>query len=735
MDLVLIKTSRPAPMERCVPNEVLWTMRTDSQVDMHDEAAADQSRRSCKASKSGQSGLGACAYGPFDWSEVVNHCDTKQQVLRSRTQQTKGSREDRNIPPNQALRLGQKSPGHFRSLDTATLQIRDEILQYDLHLTSSKSFTTFTFRNTTSDLSRRLGSLRILLSGLHPRATPILEVHYPGSFDPVTAMSADLSAGQSNGRSAGLTLNLSSNNPFRNRAASPNSGLSPGSGSFSPPPPHSPFDDPEPARPVSRNPFFDPTDNSQAQRLQSPASMASANENRKSPTAEELFDNLIIIDDDDKPLPKPAPRPDGARVPPRGPPGGPPRGENVPRGGRGPPPSHRPTRSQEEALRARRMQERAGSNGARDLLGMSQKRPAERRPRRNSESSIMAERPPLTEEEKKAKELRRRERERRHREGKDRSKSGKPSRKLDLIDQLDATSIYGTGLFHHDGPFDALNPHRNRNGSRHAPMQAFPKDSINMSLGGSGPLNAKPDHKALMGKHDEEAYLDYNRSRKGEPAIYEEPAGTKKDANVFDPHARASILHGDETLGLGTSTFLEGTPVAQTAIQRRQAESAQETMEQGLQRKKSLAQRIRGINRGPRDMNNRSRITNPDGAYGPRSGDLPTGSSTGERNPFFNDYDKGEERITVRRQDSNAMSPGSPNSPPRGYGLERRATTDASAAMSQEPTKPQASGSGGGGFLTRVKSLKGGRRQRPEPPSVAAPTYTPPSAPAPGAAI
>ncbi|KAK9416696.1 putative Pal1 cell morphology protein-domain-containing protein [Seiridium unicorne] len=548
-------------------------------------------------------------------------------------------------------------------------------------------------------------------------------------------MSADLSAGQSNGRSAGLTLNLSSNNPFRNRAASPNSGLSPGSGSFSPPPPHSPFDDPEPARPVSRNPFFDPTDNSQAQRLQSPASMAPANENRKSPTAEELFDNLIIIDDDDKPLPKPAPRPDGARVPPRGPPGGPPRGENVPRGGRGPPPSHRPTRSQEEALRARRMQERAGSNGARDLLGMSQKRPAERRPRRNSESSIMAERPPLTEEEKKAKELRRRERERRHREGKDRSKSGKPSRKLDLIDQLDATSIYGTGLFHHDGPFDALNPHRNRNGSRHAPMQAFPKDSINMSLGGSGPLNAKPDHKALMGKHDEEAYLDYNRSRKGEPAIYEEPAGTKKDTNVFDPHARASILHGDETLGLGTSTFLEGTPVAQTAIQRRQAESAQETMEQGLQRKKSLAQRIRGINRGPRDMNNRSRITNPDGAYGPRSGDLPTGSSTGERNPFFNDYDKGEERITVRRQDSNPMSPGSPNSPPRGYGLERRATTDASAAMSQEPTKPQASGSGGGGFLTRVKSLKGGRRQRPEPPSVAAPTYTPPSAPAPGAAI
>jgi hypothetical protein len=50
----------------------------------------------------------------------------------------------------------------------------------------------------------------------------------------------------------------------------------------------------------------------------------------------------------------------------------------------------------------------------------------------------------LTEEQKKAREARRREREReRERRGKD--KSGRPSRRLDLIDQLDATSIYGTG--------------------------------------------------------------------------------------------------------------------------------------------------------------------------------------------------------------------------------------------------------------------------------------------------
>lgn len=306
--------------------------------------------------------------------------------------------------------------------------------------------------------------------------------------------------GQSDGRSAGLTLNLSSNNPFRNRAASPNSGLSPNSNTFSPPPPHSPFDDPPPERPVSRNPFFDPSDNSQHQRVKSPASMASANENRKSPTAEELFvssrltalfltrwplldlapvnallyksygcstnahyficrvayietqDNLIILDDKPAPAAKAAQRPDGARGPHRGHPSGPSRGENNPsRGGRGPPPSHRPTRSQEEALRARRMQERGPSNGDRSLLDSPQKRTTERRPRRNSESSIMGAERPLTEEERRAKELRRRERERRHRDGKDKdSKSGKPSRKLDLIDQLDATSIYGTGCEYHD---------------------------------------------------------------------------------------------------------------------------------------------------------------------------------------------------------------------------------------------------------------------------------------------
>lgn len=69
-----------------------------------------------------------------------------------------------------------------------------------------------------------------------------------------------------------------------------------------------------------------------------------------------------------------------------------------------------------------------------------------RRVRRNSESSVIERNgKPLTpEEEKKRQERRRRERRHREREAKD-GKGKKPDRKLDIIDQLDATSIYGTG--------------------------------------------------------------------------------------------------------------------------------------------------------------------------------------------------------------------------------------------------------------------------------------------------
>ncbi|KND89842.1 Protein PAL1 [Tolypocladium ophioglossoides CBS 100239] len=504
-------------------------------------------------------------------------------------------------------------------------------------------------------------------------------------------------------QSAGLSLNLSSNNPFRNRAASPSSI----DAAFASP--SSPFDDPPP-RPLSRNPFLDQA----APPAKSPGAMLS-HSNSKSLSAEEIFNSLTL--DDKKSTEKPAVAAPAQRRPMDLQPG-PRRGENQPLA-RPPNGNHRPTRSQEEALRARKPQ----ASGPRPGPPDSPQRKPQRRPRRNSESSVLdLNAQPITEDEMKLIEAKRmRDRQRREcegrssgrdgREGKDKSKSGRPSRRLDIIDQLDATSIYGTGLFHHDGPFDALNPHRNRQSSRRAPMQAFPKDSLNNSIGGAGPLNQNPDHAVFMGNGTDEAFRDYaggGRNKNG----YNYPTPSNGEAVIFDPIARGNVVHGDESHGLGTSTFLEGTPAARTAIARREAEQAQEFTEGGIQRKKSLAQRIRHINKGQRgDFASSGRMTNPEGPYGKRSPDpMPTGASVGsDSNPFFAEFGKGSDYISVKPQDG-AMPPTSPPPVPRrmsGGPLERRATTDATATTASEdaPAKPS-------GILGRMKSLKGGRRPR-----------------------
>ncbi|OAA72130.1 Pal1 cell morphology [Cordyceps fumosorosea ARSEF 2679] len=297
---------------------------------------------------------------------------------------------------------------------------------------------------------------------------------------------------------------------------------------------------------------------------------------------------------------------------------------------------------------------------------------------------------PITEEERKMIEEKRRGKDRLRREGrdgKDKGRSGRPSRRIDIIDQLDATSIYGTGLFHHDGPFDALNPHRNRQSSRRAPMQAFPKDSLNNSLGGSGPLNQQPDHSTFMGQTDE-AFRDY-------------AAGARaKDAAIFNPVSRGEVIHGNESHGLGTSTFLEGTPAARAAIARHRAEEAQEAMTVGIQRKKSLAHRIRHMNKGPREYHGTGQYSPDTMPSRPADGSEPNQS-------YFAEFGKGEDSITVQRRDGTLSPVSPPQVPRRGSGatLERRATTDATSPAEEAPAKQSS-------LLGRMKSLKGGRKPR-----------------------
>ena len=324
--------------------------------------------------------------------------------------------------------------------------------------------------------------------------------------------------------------------------------------------------------------------------------------------------------------------------------------------------------------------------------------------------------------------------------------------------QREGTDADRFTVFHHDGPFDACNPHRNRKGSERAPMQAFAKDSANNTIGGSGPVHKEINFAQFHGR-GEEGFTDYatsgaavNKPQAESGIEFESYAGSSAPirrgpgirpgvdrTSSFNPTSRVDPVHGEESLGLGTSTFLEGAPAARTAIQRRESENEQTPgvgNGGGLGRKRSLAQKIRGISNSNRGgaFAGPPKNTSPNGFYErntsntspPGSGEVQSAGGMAKiketNNPFFNDYDDAYERkgqkIQLaeqrRRNDSigggedqinartRAMS--SPKRVPTGGILERRATNEGA------PAEP----SGGGGFLSRVKSLKGGKRARPE---------------------
>lgn len=290
-------------------------------------------------------------------------------------------------------------------------------------------------------------------------------------------------------------------------------------------------------------------------------------------------------------------------------------------------------------------------------------------------------------------------------------------------------------VVHHDGPFDACNPHRNRKGSKKAPMQAFAKDSANNSIGGSGPVNKNINLEQFHGRGSE-GFTDYSKSGAGATLAesYEPYAGAsapiRRGPNVrpgvdrttsFNPTARVEPVHGDESLGLGTSTFLEGAPAPRAALQRRESESDNAGFGNsgGLGRKKSLVQKIRSINRS--DRSGSGPLKSPEYGIRPQSptnpGDMPK-IKEANRNPFFNDYDEQYEKKGARIQiaeeqnraedgtsTSRARATSNPRRGPPTSMLERRVTTDGSGG-------PEEGKTGGGGFLSRVKSLKGGRRAR-----------------------
>lgn len=238
--------------------------------------------------------------------------------------------------------------------------------------------------------------------------------------------------------------------------------------------------------------------------------------------------------------------------------------------------------------------------------------------------------------------------------GKGDKKKGVP---LDIIDKLDVTGLFGPGSFHHDGPFDACNPHRNKN-TKEAPVLAFPADGANNSLTAVDPNEKYATENKVFGRSNVDEVYDY---RGPVTAI----------ARPFDSSMKQLPVHGDTTLGLGSSTFLDGTPASREAIVKSGEEASQGAM---LGRKKSLVAKLRGSN-------------GPGPAVPPKSRIVPHLPLSATSGPI------------IRTNSHPVQSPSMKDS------------FDESIRSISSGDK-ESSGGGGSGLLRRVKSLKVGSRRK-----------------------
>jgi Pal1 cell morphology protein len=254
-------------------------------------------------------------------------------------------------------------------------------------------------------------------------------------------------------------------------------------------------------------------------------------------------------------------------------------------------------------------------------------------------------------------------------------------------------------------------------------MNAFPTNSKNNTIGGSGPINDGITLEQFHGLTTE-GFQDYAKTG------YEPKPFSAVNTAIVNPVQRVEPVHGEETMGLGTSTFLEGAPASRQAIQRTKSDQPE-----GLMRKKSLAMRIRGMSQSKR-FTSGATITLPplspelskglfqdrsagvaltDGPAQPTSPTSPrpgTSNSNEEKSPVKavskhdEEYEKKGASIKAAEEEmersggrERAMS-----SPRKGV-FERTSTDNTEVAAVEKS---------GGGFLSRVKSLKGPKRVKSE---------------------
>lgn len=229
-------------------------------------------------------------------------------------------------------------------------------------------------------------------------------------------------------------------------------------------------------------------------------------------------------------------------------------------------------------------------------------------------------------------------------------------------------------------------------------MQAFPKDSTNMALGGAGPNHSNINLQQVYGTATE-GYNDYASTGAARPRT----EARQLENPDFDPRKGIEPVHGSESIGLGSSTFLEGAPASRAAMDRRESENENQIMQNagGIQRKKSLAQRIRGSRPPP------GRVLSPERLEPVRTASRDNSSRAYGKHAYFQDYDdaydqKGAKIGAVEEREIGVSRGRSASSPKQRTGLERRHTNDRSSGLDEKP---------GGGFINRMKSL---RKPRPE---------------------
>ncbi|KAG0657909.1 hypothetical protein C6P45_002316 [Maudiozyma exigua] len=141
-----------------------------------------------------------------------------------------------------------------------------------------------------------------------------------------------------------------------------------------------------------------------------------------------------------------------------------------------------------------------------------------------------------------------------------------PAKGVDTIDKLDVTGLFG-GSFHHDGPFDACTPHRNKN-SKAAPVMAFPADGPNSTIGGTFRKKSAMDEVFGVDDADDDLY-QVKGGNVSKDAIRANVDGLRQ----VDATSKGEKVHGPTTSGLGSTTFLDGAPAPMRSLHRGQSVS------------------------------------------------------------------------------------------------------------------------------------------------------------------